>query len=144
MLNFNNSGGEIYMQKENLKLKVPVLLVLLLIFLFGCSGNTSNSDVDVDLTALNDTLLAAQVDSIMRTPQDYAGQSIRVSGIYGVYDGHHYIEIWDACCCIGWFEFVLSGDYNYPEVSAIIELTGVYESAGQDRYYLAVDEMIIS
>ena len=153
---------------KRVKASMSALLALccVLVFAAACSekdaapaevedADAQKNTVDVDLTALSSTMVYAEVFSMMSHPEEYMGKTIRINGPYytsyydetGLY--YHYVIIVDAtACCQNGLEFIRSGNYkypeDYPEDSAIIEVTGIFESydeLGRTYYYLATDDM---
>ena len=125
----------------------------------GARGGLSNADknVDIDLTMLSSTIVYAEVNSIMTTPDDYIGKTIKMKGPYNAsfYDAtnlyYHYVIVEDAAaCCVQGLEFKWKGEHlypeDYPQEDSKIEVTGVfssYEELGKTYYYLAVDDILI-
>lgn len=78
--------------------------------------------VDVDLAALNSTMVYAEVYNMMTEPDAYIGKKVRMKGAFAVYldeatNQYYYAAVISdatACCSQG-LEFVLDGDYSYPE-----------------------------
>lgn len=113
--------------------------------------------VDYDLTELNTVMLYGSVSSMAQSPEDYLGKTIRIRGLYSDFyfeeteSYYHYLVIQDASlCCMQGIEFIVSGDYtfpdDYPENFTEIELEGVfakYEELDITYYYLAVDEIVV-
>ncbi len=87
------------------------------------AGGEENSDgVDIDLTKLSSTMVYAEVYSMLSTPRNYIGKTVRMRGDYSFfYDKvtdlmYHACLIKDAtACCAQGLEFVLNDDYKYPE-----------------------------
>lgn len=118
---------------------------------------TANVIVDVDLTALNSTMVYAEVFNMTTNPEDYLGKTIKMSGSYSTtfYDEtglyYHYVIIEDAAaCCQSGLEFIWNGEHKYPDdypaEQTKIEVVGVfgeYDEFGETFYYLAVDEISI-
>ncbi|MDR0490450.1 MAG: hypothetical protein LBH28_04300 [Oscillospiraceae bacterium] len=110
----------------------------------------------VDLTALNSTMVYAEVYNIMSYPDDYMGKTIKMSGLYSAANDdeagpyYHFVVIEDAtACCQQGLEFKWSGDHvypdDYPEENAKIEVTGAFGSYenewGGISYYVAIDDI---
>ena len=157
------------------KYMVSVCLVsLLLSLLCGCVNNsaaqfddssleipekavTDVEEVDVDLTILSGTMVYAEVNSIMTTPDDYFGKTIKIRGSYyaSYFDEteqyYHYVLISDAtACCAKGIEFIWNGEHDYPDdypdENAIVEVVGIfgkYEELGKTYAYLTVDDVVI-
>lgn len=117
----------------------------------------ANNDIDIDLTALNSIMVYVEVYNIMKSPEDYMGQTIKMSGpyytsFYNETDSYyHYVIIEDAsACCQSGLEFIWKGEHSYPEDypadQTNIEVVGVFESyeeLGKTYYYLSVDDITI-
>jgi len=123
----------------------------------GSPAARQDVHVDVDLTALSSTMAQAEFINILTNPSDYLGKTIRVRGPYFNINFQEFGEVFhfvmviegDECCRMG-FEFILSGDYAYPDdfpsQYARIEITGVLsviEHGEQNFLYLATDEITL-
>ncbi|MCR5600136.1 MAG: hypothetical protein K6G33_05280 [Ruminococcus sp.] len=82
----------------------------------------TNSGYDVDLTELNSSMVYAQVYDMVNRPDDYKGKTVRAKGNFSYFKdaatGKEYfaVLISDAtACCKQGIEFVLDGDYTYPD-----------------------------
>ena len=138
------------------------LSFVLVISLAGCGEKVKDSSVDNDipqkestitndnaseetteeilnLTVLSSTMIYAEVYNMMITPNDYIGKTVKMSGQFAVYEDpntgavYFAVIIADAtACCSQGIEFVLNGDYNYPddypELGAEITVTGVFQT----------------
>ena len=106
---------------------------------------SSEPDIDVDLTQLSSTMVYSEVYSMMVSPEEYIGKTIRMRGQFAI--GYSYNQdgsinesslryaciIMDAtACCAQGIEFVLSGDHiypdDYPELDSEITVTGRFET----------------
>lgn len=134
-----------------------LLLILLLCSLCACGmdnrsnskeaveDSNSNSTIDVDLTALSSTMVYGEVYNMMVTPEEYVGKTIKMCGKFATYqptdeDGNVTSnQIGFACiiadataCCSQGLEFVLEGDYSYPddypELGEEITIIGTFET----------------
>lgn len=83
---------------------------------------TTDGSIDVDLTQLSSTMVYAEVYNIMVDPESYFGKNIKMKGNLAVYEDFETGEytfavvIADAtACCSQGLEFVLEGDYTYPQ-----------------------------
>ena len=78
--------------------------------------------VDVDLTTLSSTMVYAEVFNMMLSPDDYIGKTIRITGIFSVYQDPKTKQVYcgvivqdaTACCAQG-FDLVLSEELSYPQ-----------------------------
>ena len=119
------------------------LMLLASVSLTGClSGNDADEEaagVDVDLTELSSTMVYSEVYDMMFEPEKYLGKTVRMEGMFAYYyseakDTYYYaciIQDATACCAQG-IEFVLEGDYtfpdDYPEAGDDITVTGVFDT----------------
>lgn len=135
------------------------LSLLMMLSMVGCgnsnsnstsdqSGETLNNSVekyDVDLTKLSSTMVYSEVYNMMTTPDDYIGKAIKMSGNFGVYQDQTTNKLYFACliadataCCSQGIEFVLDGDYSYPDdypdINSIITVTGIFDTYEENGY----------
>ena len=116
----------------------------------------SAGKVDVNLTVLSSTMVYSEVYNMLYFyPEDYYGKTVKANGIFAIYqmvvDGvtqpdpvAYACIIADAtACCAEGMEFVLEGDYtypdDYPELGAEITVIGEfqsYEENGMTWYHL--------
>ena len=117
---------------------------------------TSADGVDVDLTVLSSTMVYSEVYNMLyNDPAHYFGKTVKAKGTFSIYqlvtDGvlqpdpvSYACIISDAAaCCAEGMEFVLEGDYtypdDYPELGAEITVIGEfqsYEENGMTWYHL--------
>ena len=118
---------------------------------------TSADGVDVDLTVLSSTMVYSEVYNMLYFyPEDYYGKTVKMTGQFNVYQWvdesgvvadmpvAYACIISDAtACCAEGMEFVLEGDYtypdDYPELGAEITVIGEfqsYEENGMTWYHL--------
>ena len=117
----------------------------------------SADGVDVDLTVLSSTMVYSEVYNMLYFyPEDYYGKTVKMTGLFNVYqwvDENGVVDdmpvayaciISDAmACCAEGVEFVLEGDYTYPddypelgtEITVIGEFQS-YEENGVTWYHL--------
>ena len=126
-------------------------------------AQTSAGDVDVDLTVLSSTMVYSEVYNMLYfSPEDYYGKTVKMTGMFNIYqwvDENGIIPglpvayaciISDAtACCTEGVEFVLEGDFiypdDYPELGAEITVIGEfqpYEGNGMTRYHLINARMV--
>lgn len=101
--------------------------------------------VDVDLTALSSTMVYSEVYNMLyNDPAHYLGKTVRARGTFSIYqlvtDGvlqpdpvaYACIISDAAACCAEGMEFVLEGDYtypdDYPELGTEITVIGEFQS----------------
>ena len=113
--------------------------------------------VDVDLTVLSSTMVYSEVYNMLYFyPEDYYGKTVKMTGQFNVYQWvdesgivadmpvAYACIISDAtACCAEGVEFVLEGDYtypdDYPELGTEITVIGEfqpYEENGMTWYHL--------
>lgn len=123
----------------------------------------SADGVDVDLTVLSSTMVYSEVYNMLYFyPEDYYGKTVKMTGLFNVYqwvDENGVVDdmpvayaciISDAtACCAEGVEFVLEGDYTYPEdyPELGMEITVIgefqpYEENGVTWYHLVNAKMV--
>ena len=124
---------------------------------------TSADGVDVDLTILSSTMVYSEVYNMLYFyPEDYYGKNVKMTGQFNVYQWvdesgivadmpvAYACIISDAtACCAEGVEFVLEGDYTYPddypelgtEITVIGEFQS-YEENGVTWYHLVNARMV--
>ncbi len=107
---------------------------------------SSDAEYDIDLTKMNSSMIYAQVADMVNRGDDYLGKSVKANGAFGYYketDGREFfaVLISDAtACCSQGIEFVLDGDYSYPDdyplLGTNITVTGNfnYYKEGESTY----------
>lgn len=99
-------------------------VMLLTTALSGCSGTLAGltTTVDVDLTALNSTMVYAEVYQMMTVPEDYLGKTVKMQGNFSVYEDEEINERYFACiiadataCCQQGLEFIPKSEFVYPK-----------------------------
>ena len=100
---------------------------------------------DVDLTQLSGTMVYAEVNQMMVSPESYIGKTVRMSGAFDYFHdesaGRYYLAciVQDAtACCAQGIEFVPAGDFRYPddfpEVGETICVAGVFDTYTEGEY----------
>ncbi len=101
--------------------------------------------IDIDLTMLSSTMVYSEVYNMMMTPDDYLGKTVKMNGSFSVYHDEAADVYYFACiiadataCCSQGIEFVLAGDYSYPEdypeLGEEITVTGVFDTYIEGEY----------
>ena len=99
--------------------------------------------IDVDLTKMSSTMVYSEVYNMMSLPDNYLGQTVRMKGQFQMYEGdgrnYYVVLIADAlACCQQGMEFVLDGDYSYPEdypePGTEVTVTGVFDTYMEGEY----------
>ena len=102
-------------------------------------------NIEIDMTEMNSTMVYTQVSDMLTTPDDYLGKTVKMTGTFSIYEGdtrnYYACLIADAtACCSQGIEFVLDGDFKYPDdypaLGTDITVTGVFDSyyEGENRY----------
>lgn len=115
-----------------------------------------SAKIDLDLTKLSSTMVYAEVYNMMLSPEEYIGKTVRMGGSFTIFqatDDYGQVipdTLYFACiiadaaaCCAQGVEFVLEGDYSYPEdypeLESSITITGefqTYEENGRTYVHL--------
>lgn len=102
------------------------------------------SEVDVDLTIMSSTMVYAEVNQMMVSPEDYIGKTVKMRGLYyaSYYEAnekyYHCVIISDAtACCSQGIEFIWGdGSHIYPDEypsdETLVEVTGIFETYQED------------
>ena len=109
------------------------------------NGNTNDNNVDVDLTALSGTMVYSEVYNMTVNTSDYKGKTVKMQGQFSVYQDPNTQKYYFACliaeataCCSQGIEFVLAGDYSYPDdypqVDTNICVVGVFDTYQEGDY----------
>ena len=130
------------------KLICAALAAIIVIALFaGCgkdkeaAQSAKAAEYDVDLTELSSTMVYSEVYNMMTEPEKYMGRTVRMSGAFAVYEGetqnYYACIISDAtACCSQGIEFVLDGEYaypdDYPELGTDITVAGEFDTYYED------------
>ena len=139
------------------KMICALLALLMIIALVGCGTEANNNStpsgtqkdntksIDVDLTKLSSTMVYSEVYVMMTSPQDYIGKTVKMNGQFALYQATDANgqpvpdQIYFACviadataCCQQGLEFVLAGDYkypdDYPELGTDITVVGEFQT----------------
>lgn len=110
----------------------------------------------LDLTQFSSTMVYSEVYNIMVNPGDYMGRTIKMNGLFSVYEDDVTGQIYFACiiqdataCCAQGIEFILKGDYSYPEdypaPGEEVTVTGEFETyyEGENLYCRLKDAEMI-
>lgn len=115
-----------------------------------------STKIDLDLTKLSSTMVYAEVYNMMLSPDEYIGKTVKMTGSFTIFqatDDYGQVipdSLYFACiiadaaaCCAQGIEFVLEGDYSYPEdypeLESSITITGefqTYEENGRTYVHL--------
>ncbi len=114
------------------------------------AAETSASGVDIDLTEMSSTMVFAEVQNMMLSPDKYKGKTVKMNGALSVtnYNDKYYFAciIADAtACCAQGIEFDWAGDHSYPldypAPDSDITVTGTFTTYIEDgnRYCQLAD-----
>jgi len=122
---------------------LALLLAFMMVFSFSACGEEETpvpeTEIDVDLTQLSSTMVYSEVYNMMTTPDEYIGKTVKMAGQFALYhdettDVNYYAcVIADAtACCQQGLEFVLEGDYKYPDdypaLKSLITVVGEFRT----------------
>lgn len=105
----------------------------------------SADEIDVDLTTLSSTAVYAEVWNMMAKPESYIGKTVKMKGVFAVYEDETTGQQYFACitadalgCCRRGLEFILKGEHkhpdDYPTVDSEITVTGTFETYTEDKF----------
>ncbi len=134
------------------KIVITLLCALLCLGLTGCGGNVRTGTAvpmegidlagisSLDLTRVSGTVAYAQIDRLLREPENYDGMELRVRGVYMPFmneDGTQFVSagciVADAAgCCMQILEFDWAGEHafpdDYPPAGAEVTVAGRFEA----------------
>ncbi len=107
---------------------------------FKSENAYNSSGYDVDLTNMSSSVVYATVYDMVYTSDNYVGKTVKVRGPFSYFQdpqtGNEYFAVLvndaTACCSQG-IEFVLDGDYSYPDDYP--EINTEITIAGKFNYY---------
>lgn len=123
-----------------------IIMFCLILSFTACGGGQTptvkdTEDIDIDLTQLSSTMVYSEVYNMMATPDSYIGKNVKMKGQFTVYQGqssddyYYAVIIADAtACCSQGLEFVLAGNYDYPEQGTEITVVGEFQTYKEDGY----------
>ena len=102
--------------------------------------------VDIDLTTMSSTMVFSEVSAMLAAPDDFMGKSVKMSGLFAIYEDTTTGNIYFACvvqdataCCANGIEFTLVGNpeypAGYPELGSEITVTGTFDKYEENGYY---------
>ena len=116
----------------------------------------SADGIDVDLTTLSSTAVYAEVWNMMAEPESYIGKTVKMKGIFAVYEDETTGQKYFACiiadalgCCQQGLEFILKGEHKYPDdyptVDSEITVTGTFETYTEDKFtYCRIKDAVMN
>ena len=121
------------------------------------SAQQKGKKVDIDLTKVSSTFIYSQLFNMMAEPESYVGKTIKIKGVFAVYDlppefgrkNAFAVVISDmAGCCQQGLEFVWEGKHDYPKdypaPGKSITVTGVFQNykvQGYDCFCLKTNDV---
>ncbi len=98
--------------------------------------------VDIDLTGMSASMVYSMVYNMMLEPEEFIGQTVRMTGITAVYHGeekdYYACIIQDAtACCAQGIEFELP-EGGYPEEGTQVTVIGTFDSYTEGYYVYSV------
>ncbi len=123
-----------------------ISILMILWIMPGCSESAVSTEyIDIDLTKLSSTMVYSEVYNMMVTPENYLGKTVKMNGAFSIYYNAGLDQYYFACiiadataCCSQGLEFVLSGDYtypdDYPELGSDITVVGTFNTYEEDGY----------
>ena len=116
--------------------------------LYELTGDPDPS-VDVDLTVMNSNMVYAEVYNMMSQPADYIDKTIKIRGIYTVFEDEENKQIYYSCiiqdataCCAQGIEFVPEDMEGFQgagyEPGDEITVEGTFETYPEGDYIYAV------
>lgn len=115
-----------------------VILSLALMVMLA-PGHAEPAEVDLDLSAMPASVAYAQALAMQRDPDDYAGQRVRVAGIFNYSEARErgVIIVADKTgCCETFFDFIcadaLAYPDDYPDLYARFVLVGRFEPSDDE------------
>ncbi|HAS37035.1 MAG TPA: hypothetical protein DCS04_00160 [Ruminococcaceae bacterium] len=116
-----------------------------------------SNGIDVDLTVLSSTMVYSEVYNMMTAPEGYVGKSVKMKGQFAYYEDPETKNQYFACiiadataCCSQGLEFVLKGEYSYPndypKLGTEITVTGTFKTYQEDgaTYCQLVDASLVT
>ncbi len=108
------------------------------------ASDIGDGEIDIDLTQLSSTMVYSQVYDMVNNGDNYLGKTIKAKGPFSYYqeaDGREFFAVLindaTACCAQG-IEFVLDGDYTYPDdypsIGTEITVVGKFNYYKEDYY----------
>jgi hypothetical protein len=112
----------------------------------------SQTEVDVDLTKMTSNMVYAEVYNMLVNPEAYIGKTIRMEGLYTVFEDEETGEVYHGCivqdataCCASGIEFRSAKELVYPDEypweGEEILVIGVFDTYldGEDLYCTLTD-----
>lgn len=137
--------------------KVFIIFMCISVMLGMVSCDTDEASSFVDLTQLSSVMVYAEVYNMMVYPEDYIDKTVKMTGMFVLFESYLTAEIFTAClildateCCSQGMEFLLANNAvypdGYPELGTMITVTGTfrtYEEAGYTYCHLVDSVMEI-
>ena len=110
---------------------------------------------EVDLTNLNSNMVYSTVYSMVNSPEEYKGKTVKAQGTFDVFTDPESGNMFYACviadataCCSQGIEFSPPADMKYPDdfpkLDSIITVSGVFDTYEEDGYkYCTLRDSVI-
>lgn len=96
-------------------------------------------DAELDLTEMSSTMVYAEVSSMVKSPEDYLGKTVKIKGSFDVFTDPNTNTFYYSCmvkdataCCANGIEFAPQKDLKYPDdfptVGMPVTVGGTFET----------------
>lgn len=111
------------------------------------NADFSDRSFDIDMSAMKTQLAYLQITNMMIDPEQYTGKTVKMTGTFAhTYDNNLQCDFFvcyipdETACCTQSLEFVINGDYSYPDDyppdESTITVAGTFEKYIRDGYDL--------
>ena len=137
-----------------------MLSAALILCICGCGQKGDGDDlqtgdsyeaVEIDLTQMSKTAAYVKAHTMVESPNDYEGKSVRIQGVFGAYVDPATQNIYYAClltdedaCCNIPIEFVAEDLSNLPKQGEQITVSGVFGTyTEEEKQYCRLTDAVI-
>ena len=115
-----------------------------------------NADGIIDLSQLSSTIAFTELYNMTKAPEVYIGETVKMKGRFEYFQNPETETEYFSClvsdetaCCSQGLEFILEGDYtypeDYPELSSEITVSGIFEVYDEDGLqYCRLKDAVLS
>lgn len=132
-----------------MKMAFAFLILLIIAAMVPCAALSERAEVDLDLSAMPASIAYAQALAIQREPGEYAGQTLRISGIFNYSEVRQQgvvIIADNTGCCETSMDFTCAGapayPDDYPELYARFTVVGRLEPGEEEGLCFLTDAVI--